>query len=265
MKQNPLYQIWKQGKPVFGTWATMVHHPRFMKLLAVTGLDFVLIEMEHSDFSISQVATMCLVAREAGLVPIVRPAGSDSHDYTRPLDAGAMGLLLPNIETPEQLEQILGYTKYGPRGQRILNMRGPHTDYVKLSSPLEQVAELNAQTATIAMMETQVGLDNLDRICTVPGLDAIMIGPDDLTQDLGVPGDMQHPRYQEAVEHVIATCTRHAVPWGFSCQDLAAAERWIARGIGWMPFSNDVNSLFNTFSQAASGLKRLADRQEQAS
>ncbi|OZI59262.1 HpcH/HpaI aldolase family protein [Bordetella genomosp. 4] len=262
MKQNPLKQLWTQNKPVFGTWATMVHHPRFMKLLATTGLDFVLIEMEHSDFSIADVATLCLVAREAGIVPIVRPAGSDSHDYTRPLDAGAMGLLLPNIETPEQLEQILRYTKYYPDGQRILNMRGPHTDYIKLSSPLSQAAEINANTATVAMMETRVGLDNLDRICQVRGLDAIMIGPDDLTQDLGIPGDMQHPLYQEAVEHVIATCSQHGIPWGFSCQDLNAAERWIARGIHWMPFSNDVNALFNTFNTAAAGLKRLAAREE---
>lgn len=264
MRANPIKALWKQEKPVFGTWATLVHHPRFMKLLATTGLDFVLIEMEHSDFSISDVATMCLVAREAGIVPIVRPAGSDSHDYTRPLDAGAMGLLLPNIETPEQLEQILKHTKYGPRGQRILNMRGPHTDYVKLSSAAAQTTEMNENTITIAMAETRTGLDNLDRICAVPGLDAVMIGPDDLTQDLGIPGEMQHPRYLEAVEHVIATCSKHEVPWGFSCQDLASAERWIARGIRWMPFSNDVNSLFNTFSQAASGLKRLADRQEVA-
>ncbi|AMG87938.1 aldolase [Bordetella parapertussis] len=264
MKHNPLKQIWRQGKPVFGTWATMVRHPRFMKLLSVTGLDFVLIEMEHSDFSISEVANLCLMAREAGIVPIVRPAGSDSHDYTRPLDAGAMGLLLPNVETPEQLSRILHQTKYYPDGQRILNMRGPHTDYVRLSAPLAQTAELNAHTLTIAMAETRLGLDNLDRICAVPGLDAIMIGPDDLTQDLGVPGDMQHPLYQEAVEHVIATCDRHGVPWGFSCQDLAAAERWIARGIRWMPFSNDVNALFNTFSQAAAGLHRLAPREETA-
>lgn len=262
MRENSVLRLWKQDRPAFGTWATMVNHPRFMKLLAVAGLDFVIIEMEHSDFSISQVATLCLVAREAGIVPIVRPAGYDSHDYTRPLDAGAMGLLLPNIETKAQLEKILKYTKYFPDGERILNMRGPHTDYVKLSEPLSQIARMNANTATVAMVETRVGLDNLDEICQVPGLDAIMIGPDDLTQDLGVPGDMKHALYQEAVEHVIATCGRHGVPWGFSCQDLQAAEKWLARGIRWMPFSNDVNALFNNFSQAASGLKRLANRSE---
>jgi len=235
VRENPILQLWQRKQPAFGTWATI---------------------------SISQVATMCLVAREAGIVPIVRPAGSDSHDYTRPLDAGAMGLLLPNIETADQLRQILKYTKYFPDGQRILNMRGPHTDYLRLSEPRDQISVMNANTITIAMTETQLGLNNLECICQVPGLSAVMIGPDDLTQDLGIPGDTKHPRYGEAVEHVIAVCSRYGITWGFSCQDLPTAEAWIARGIKWMPYSNDVNSLFNNFSQAATGLKRLAARQE---
>lgn len=260
MKKNPLKALWAERKPAIGTWATMVHHPRFMKLMATTGMDFVILEMEHSDFTIGEIGTMCLVAREAGIVPIVRPAGLQPHDYTRPLDAGAMGLLLPNIDTAEQLESILKATKFHPRGNRILNFRGPHTDYLRLTKPVEQIAEMNEHTLTIAMMETQRGLDNLDAICQVQGLDAIMIGPDDLSQDLGIPGEMQHPRMKEATEHVIATCDRHDIPWGFSAQNTADGAKWIERGIRWMPFSNDVNALFNTFSTAASELKKSAGR-----
>jgi len=260
MRKNPLKTLWADRKPAFGTWATLVHHPRFMKLLAVAGLDFVLIEMEHSDFTIAEVGNLCLIAREAGIVPIVRPAGLQPHDYTRPLDAGAMGLLLPNIDTAEQLESILKATKFYPRGTRILNMRGPHTDYVRLTKPMEQIAELNAQTLTVAMIETRRGLDNLDAICDVEGLDAVMVGPDDLSQDLGVPGQLQHPKVSEAIEHVIAICDRHNIPWGFSAQDQASAAKWIARGIRWMPYQNDAAALFNTFSGAAADLKKAAGR-----
>jgi 2-keto-3-deoxy-L-rhamnonate aldolase RhmA len=260
MKRNPLKALWADRKPAFGTWATLVHHPRFMKLLAVTGLDFVIIEMEHSDFSIAEVGTLCLIAREAGIVPIVRPAGLTPHDYTRPLDAGAMGLLLPNIESAEQLESILQATKFHPRGTRILNFRGPHTDFVRLTSPVEQIAEMNAQTVTVAMIESQRGLDNLEMMCGVAGLDGIMIGPDDLSQNLGIPGEMNHPRMLEATEHVIATCDRHDIVWGFSSQDTTTGAKWVARGIRWMPFSNDANALFNTFSTAAAELKKSAGR-----
>ena len=260
MRTNPLKALWTARKPAFGTWATIVHHPRFMKLVATTGLDFVILEMEHSDFTIGDIGTMCLVAREAGIVPIVRPAGLSPHDYTRPLDAGAMGLLLPNIDTAELLESILQATKFHPRGRRILNFRGPHTDYLRLTEPLAQIEAMNANTLTVAMIESQRGLDNLDAICAVPGLDAIMIGPDDLSQDLGIPGQMTHPRMLAATEHVVATCDRHDIPWGFSAQDTTAAARWIERGIRWMPFSNDVNALFNTFSTAAATLKQTAGR-----
>jgi len=260
MRANPVKALWADGKPAFGTWATLVHHPRFMKLLAAAGLDFVILEMEHSDFTIAEVATLCLIAREAGIAPIVRPAGLQPHDYTRPLDAGAMGLLLPNVDTAAQLEAILDVTKFHPRGRRILNLRGPHTDYVRLARPREDIQTLNAQTLTVAMIETPAGLDNLEAICGVDGLDGIMVGPDDLSQALGVPGELAHPLVVEAIERVVATCTRLAVPWGFSCQDVATAERWIARGIRWVPYMNDAAILFNTLSTAATELKKRSGR-----
>ncbi len=263
MRMNPLKKLWADKKPAFGTWSTIVHHPRFMKLLAVTGLDFVIIEMEHSDYTMAEVSTMCLIAREAGIVPIVRPSGLQPHDYTRPLDSGAMGLLLPNIDTAEQLESILQATKFYPRGKRILNPRGPHTDYVRLTRPLEQIQVMNEQTLTVAMIESQRGLDNLDAICGVQWLDAVMVGPDDLSQDLGVPGDMKHPKLTDALEHVIATCDKHNVPWGFSCQDRESADKWIKRGISWMPYANDAAALFNTFSSAAADLKKMSGRGDQ--
>lgn len=260
MRINPVKALWKEGKPAFGTWSTIVHHPRYIKLLAVAGMDFVVIEMEHSDYTMSEVGNLCLMAREAGIVPIVRACGEAPHDYTRPLDAGSMGLVLPNVESAEELESILQITKYYPRGRRILNLRGPHTDYVKTTNA-EQLQAINDQTLIVAMIERKCGLDNLEAICAVDGLDAIMVGPDDLSQDLGVPADLQNPKVVEALEHIIDVCSRHDVPWGWSCQDPVAAQKWLKRGIRWMPYSNDVAVLFNTFSAAAADLKKLSGRQ----
>jgi len=261
MRPNPIKALWAEGKPAFGTWCTLVNHPRFMKLLAAAGLDFVILEMEHTDFTVRDVSTMALMAREAGIAPIVRPPGLLSpHELTRALDSGAQGLLLPNVTGPDVLERVIRATKYHPRGERILNFRGPHTDYGRLADPAEQIARINAGTLTVAMIETAAGLDALPEIVAVDGLDAIMIGPDDLSQDLGVPGLMNDPRMTAATERVIEVCTARGVPWGFSCQDLASGERWLARGIRWMPFANDAAVLFNSFSGAAKGLKAAAGR-----
>lgn len=261
MRPNQIKKLWAEGKPAFGTWCTLVNHPRFMKLLAASGLDFVILEMEHTDFTVRDISTMALMAREAGIASIVRPPGLLSpHELTRALDSGAQGLLLPNVMSPEVLEKVVKATKYYPRGERILNFRGPHTDYDRLADPADQIARINDGTITVAMIETQAGLDALPEICAVDGLDAIMIGPDDLSQDLGVPGLMNHPKMIAATERVIEVCSAKDIPWGFSCQDLAAGEKWLARGIRWMPFANDAAILFNAFSGAAKGLKALSDR-----
>jgi 2-keto-3-deoxy-L-rhamnonate aldolase RhmA len=258
MRKNPVLAKFRSGQPAVGTWATLVHHPKFMRLLATAGLDFAIIEMEHSDFTMADVSAQCLVARACGIAPIVRPPGLGHHDLTRPLDSGAMGLLLPCIDTPDQLEEALSITKYYPRGERILNMRGAHTDYERLDDPAEQIAQINAETLTVAMVETQTSLDALSEICVVDGLDAIMIGPDDLSQNLGVPGQMSHPLMKEARERVILVCEESGVPWGFSCPDIIGAQEWIDRGLRWLPFSNDANVLLDAFSSAAQTLTKYA-------
>lgn len=260
MFKNPVLSLFKDNRPAFGTWVTLVHHPKFMRMLASCGLDFVILEMEHTDFTIAQISPQILVARACGLAPIVRPAGLMPHDLTRPLDSGAQGLLLPRIDTPEQLREVMKSTKYYPKGERILNLRGAHTDYLRSSDPAEQIAVLNSETLTIAMVETQTSLDALPEICAVEGLDAVMIGPDDLSQDLGVPGQLKHPKMEAATERVIAVCEEAGVPWGFSCQDIPTAQRWLDRGIRWVPFANDAAILFNAFSETAGALKAHAGR-----
>ena len=255
MQPNPVLSLFRKGRPALGTWATLVHHPKFMRLLAATGLDFVILEMEHTDFSISDVSAQALVARASGLAPIVRPPGlTKPHDLTRPLDAGAMGLLLPCVDTPEQLAAALSVTKYHPKGERILNFRGAHTDYRRLADPAEQIALLNAETMTIAMIESRDGLEALPEICAVDGLDAIMIGPDDLSQALGVPGLMKHERMEAARERVIEVCDEHDVPWGFSCADADTARHWMERGMRWVPLSNDANILFSAYADMVGAL-----------
>ena len=190
IKSNPVKKLWKEGKPAFGTWITLCPHPRIVKIFAACGFDFVIIEMEHTDFNMQTVANLVMLAREAGLVPIVRPPGTiKPHDLSRPLDAGAQGLLLPAVETADQIREIIQVTKYHPMGARPMNLKGPHTDYYP-GKPGEIISHLNENTLTVVMIESRKGIENLDSICRVDGVDAVMVGPDDLSQDLGVPGQM---------------------------------------------------------------------------
>jgi 2-keto-3-deoxy-L-rhamnonate aldolase RhmA len=257
--RNATKGLLKASKPVFGTWITLCPHPRIVKMLAACGFDFVIIEMEHTDFDMQTVGVLAMLAREAGITPIVRPPGSlKPHDLTRPLDAGAQGLLLPSLETAEQVETVLRATKYHPLGNRPMNLRGPHTDYAV--APAREIIEtLNAETLTVVMVESRTAIDNLDSML-VEGVDCIMLGPDDLSQDLGVPGDMQSPVLLEAFEEVFAICRKRGVPYGLSCQSPELARKWFDKGATWMPYQNDATMVLNAARAAVPALMQIGGR-----
>jgi 2-keto-3-deoxy-L-rhamnonate aldolase RhmA len=260
MKPNPLLPLWASGKPAFGTWILISKHPRVAKIFAACGFDFVIIEMEHSDFDFETMGVLVMAARDNFLAPIVRPPGtSKPHDLTRCLDAGAMGLLLPNVETAAQAEEIVHATKYYPRGRRPMNLRLPATDY-RPGKPQPTADFLNANTVLIAMIETQAALDQVDAIAAVDGIDGLMVGPDDLTQDWGTPGQFDDPRLEAAHLRVIEAAKKHCKVCGSSVQNAAAAEKWVARGWQWLPYANDTAMLLNHGTEMVGRLRAIGGR-----
>ncbi|MBW1695437.1 MAG: aldolase [Deltaproteobacteria bacterium] len=260
IKSNPVKALLKQGKPVFGTWITLCPHPRIIKIFAACGFDFVIIEMEHTDFNLQTVANLVMLAREAGLVPVVRPPGTiKPHDLSRPLDAGAQGLLLPAIETEDQIRKIIRLIKYHPMGCRPMNLKGPHTDYHQ-GKPQQIISHLNENTLTVVMIETQKGIENLDAICKVKGVDAVMVGPDDLSQDLGVPGEMSHLKLTEAIDRIISIARANRVACGLSCHSLEQVKARIAAGCTWLPYSNDTAMVLNTAREVVPELMKIGGR-----
>lgn len=260
MKRNNAKALLKAGKPAFGTWITLCPHPRIVKILAAAGFDFVIIEMEHTDFTLETVGTLCMLAREAGIAPIVRPPGTlKPHDLTRPLDAGGQGLLLPAVETAEHAAELVRATKYHPLGNRPMNLRGPHTDY-EPGEPRQIIDHLNAETLTVILVESRKAVDNLDAMLQVDGVDCIMIGPDDLSQDLGVPGEMQSPALLDAFEEIFGICRARKVPYGLSCHSVELAETWFARGATWLPYQNDAAMVVNAARAAVPKLMAIGGR-----
>ncbi len=261
IKSNPVKDLLKAGKPAFGTWITLSPHPRTIKIFASSGFDFVIIEMEHTDFSVATVSTLSMLAREAGMVPIVRTPGTvKAHDLTRALDGGAQGLLLPSIDSAEQIEELIKATKYCPLGNRPMNLKGPHTDYFTDWKPAETIAHLNEQTMTVIMVETVTSMKNLDAICKVDGVDVVMIGPDDLSQDLGVPGEMGNPKLLDAFDEIFEICKANGVPYGLSCHNPDMAQNWIDKGCTWLPYSNDAAMVLNAARAAVPELMKMGGR-----
>ena len=257
MRQNKVKRALMQGEVQMGTWVTTLRTPQIAQMIATAGFDFLYIDMEHSCFSIETVGDLCFAALAAGLVPIVRPPGKDPHLLSRPLDSGAMGLLIPHVDTREEAEAVIKAVRFPPMGKRGINLMGPHTGFSKANGE-EYVRSTHTETLLLVQIESDTGIDNLDKILSVDGVDGGVIGRADLSNDLGLLGQVNHPEIVRRVEMLIAACQRHKKIPGLLVQDIATAKEWISKGVRLVPYANEVSLLVNAGEQAVSEIRSFA-------
>ena len=172
------------------------------------GFDALFVDMEHSTVSLDATAQICLAALGAGVTPLVRIAGHNFHDATRLLDMGALGIVCPNVETRAQAEDFVRACRFPPLGGRSVAGPGPLQGY--RATPLGEVnAQGNAATLLIPMLESPQGIANADAIASVPGIDVLLIGSNDLCTALGIAGELKHPKLRAAYESTMQACRAH--------------------------------------------------------
>ena len=260
MRSNRVKRALVEGQVQVGTWVNTLATPKITQILATAGFDFIYIDMEHSGFSIETVTDFCFAALSAGLVPIVRPPAKDGHLLSRPLDGGAMGLLVPHVDTPQEAEAVIQAVKYPPWGQRGLSLRGVHTGFGQGKGE-EYTRATNAETLVLVQIESRQALQNIDEILSIDGIDGAVIGRGDLSIDLGFAGQTEHPDVLRGVERMIASCRRYNKIPGLLVQTVDSAREWIAKGIRLVPYSNEVAMLMNTATDAVAQI-RLAARDQ---
>jgi 4-hydroxy-2-oxoheptanedioate aldolase len=188
----------RSGDPVFGT-LLVSPSPMWPKALENCGLDFVFIDTEHIALDRAQVSWMCQTYARMNLAPIVRIPSPDPFEATKVLDGGAAGIIAPYVETAEQAQALRGAVKLRPiKGQRLAERLVNTTFETGLES---YVAERNAQ-ALILNIESVPAINALDQILAVPGIDAVLIGPHDLSCSLGVPEQYDHPKFRDAARTI---------------------------------------------------------------
>lgn len=254
MKENIVKRKLSQGEVVIGTWVRYLGCNYLINMVSQSGFDFVYIDMEHSSMSMETVADLCSTAQLSGLVPIVRPAGKLPHLISRPLDGGAMGLLIPHVDTAEEAREVVRHAKYHPVGERGMNLVGVHTGFV---APDGQhfIETMNRESLIIVQIESKKGVDNIDAILSVGGIDGAVIGRSDLSQDLNIPGQTNHPQVLACVERMIEACKVHAAYPGLLVNDLKSAEEWIGKGIQIVPYGNATGLLMKAYKKIVSGLR----------
>jgi 4-hydroxy-2-oxoheptanedioate aldolase len=244
MKENKVKRALKEGKVTLGTLVDFVRTPAIATMMKAIGFSWIIIDSEHSGFSMETIADITQMARGVDLVPIVRVPTQHYDPIYRYLDIGAMGLLIPRIEERRVLERIVRETKYYPLGERGMSPHNAHSDFKKWKNILEDTARLNEETMLVLLIESKKAVDNLEDMLQVKGVDVCHVGVFDLSQSLGLTGDIHHPEVTACIEHVIQVCKKMGVAPGVTTFDVEVTKKWIDKGIQFINYGHDTGFLF---------------------
>lgn len=229
---NKVLEKYQAGIPSLGTF-THMKSTVAIEAMAYTGLDYVVIDTEHGPANIDFVAAAVTAADAAGVTPLVRINEISRSAVLQPLDVGAKGLIVPAVETPEQVRQLIQYAKFAPLGNRgCCATRDGGWGFAEHASQGygPYMAAANRETMLIPQCETAGCLEHIEEIAAMEGVDGIFVGPLDLSIALGVPGQKDAPVMKEALKRVVATCKRNQKPVFMFCGDAAAAKIWLGAG-----------------------------------
>ncbi len=241
LRPNPVRHKLRKRGAAFGLMAFEFFIPGLFALAGQAGADFIILDMEHSGVGPDTIKMQLALARGTGVAPFVRVPGLAPHLIAPVLDAGALGVMVPLVETREQAEAITAACRYRPLGRRGLGFSVAHDDYA--GGPVEsKILEANERTLVIALIESERGIRNVDEILAVPGVDVGWLGHYDLTDSMGFPGGFDRPEFHDAVGALLAACERHGKAAGFLANDLAMARAWRAKGFRCLGFGTDVKA-----------------------
>ena len=243
MLPNPTLQRLRQGKLALGFCVYHLRSTASAMLAHATGYDWLFIDTEHGGFDLETIQDICRISVLVGLCPIVRVAELQYSLVTRALDAGAQGIIFPRVESPDLLAKAISWTKYPPLGIRGFGLTALQVDHEKVTIP-QIIEHMNANTLVVMQIETKRAVEARDELLAVPGIDAVMVGPADLSVSLGVGGEFQHPLMVEAMEKIRDSCVPHGVAPGTQTRSIPQAKFWRERGMRFLGCSNETGMLY---------------------
>jgi 2-keto-3-deoxy-L-rhamnonate aldolase RhmA len=238
MRANPVKEALRAGGRAFGAMVFEFFSPGLPQLCKNAGAEFVLYDMEHTGLGFETLKTQCALCRGLGLVPMARVPRGEYHFIARALDVGALGVMVPMVGSRNEALRIVACTRYPPQGRRGAAFGFAHDDY-QSGEVAVKMAALHERTLVIAQIETDEGLDQVEAIAAVPGIDALWIGHFDLTNFLGIPGEFGHPKYLAAIDRVLAACAASGKAPAFLATDEAGARDYAAKGFRLMAYGID--------------------------
>ncbi len=246
----------KNGESVIGTMITVFDNPDIVNMLKVCGFDLFIVDSEHGYMDYGKVANIFGMAKAVGIAGLVRIPEVKREVVLKYMEMGAAGLLLPNTETAEQAKTLVDYAKYYPMGNRGVSLLRAHTGYEKIDSSVGYMNKANDETILMIQIESPKGVENVEKILDVEGIDAAFIGPNDLSQSMGIMGQTDNPLFVQAVERVINAAKERKKFSGIHMMATAPLQKWIDKGMTLNLWANDVVMLMNAAREGLAQLKK---------
>lgn len=252
---NPVKKALKEGKVVVGTTIT-TPSAEVVASIAASGFDFLWIEMEHSPVTLESVRQMILATRGLKAVPFVRVPVNEPWLAKRVMDIGSLGVIFPFTATPELARQAVASCKYPPAGIRGF-APGLAASRWGMSSG-EYVRWANDNIMVVTIVEQKEAVERIEEIASVPGIDVLFVGANDLSFSLGVGGQLNHPVVQDAIARVVAAGKKYNVPLGYPSGNPAEIKKLIAQGFRLFQASSDLGLVQAGAHQLLTGVREAA-------
>jgi len=198
----------RKNELAIGIGVRLVRNVDIIKVMKAAAFDWLFLDLEHGSMSIETACEISVAAQASGIAPIVRVPYGELAMATRVLDGGALGIVIPHVDTAEEAKEIADRLRYPPRGHRSVGGGQAQFDYAPM--PMSEMTERSDDNTLITVMiETPKAVENAEAIAAVPGIDSLLVGSSDLSMELGIPGQNGHEKVQAAVDKVVAACRKH--------------------------------------------------------
>lgn len=248
----------RAGGVVYGTMLSVARNPRWAATIAGLGLDYVIIDSEHAPRGRSEIADLIAGLGSVDIVPIVRVPIPSSHYITMALDAGAQGVLAPYCETREEVQEVVAATKWRPLKGELVRRVVERGEFPSEASR-EYLEKRNRNSVSIIGIESVPAMEALDDIVSIDGVDAIFVGPNDLSISLGVPDQYDHPVYESALRSIIATCKARNVPVLIHHQTPDLSQKWLREGARFVLHCTETRAVHNAFRAEFGAIRAVGE------
>lgn len=257
---HPLKALFEAKKVALGMLVRLGRSGDIARLARTTGHDFILIDMQHAPYNVETIAHIAHVALAVGVAPLARVRSCDDPNTQVVLDNGVTGIVFPDVSTAAEAKRAVQRARFPPRGKRSVAGTYPMFDYRAMPMG-DTVTVIERNTLVACMIETREGLDNVEEIAAVDGIDVIHVGSNDLLTAMGMPGAFGSPEHISALDRVMSAARKHGkIPGVGGDRNVQRQSEFIAKGAQFLTTNSDIAFLTAEAQRVTGELRKAIER-----